>query len=175
MFSVETRIPPQKPGRAGGEPNSTCKRRRVRRSTLALSVIPNMLSPVGPMRTESKFLLDHYLHRTGKMASAHIGRYTPFIDALVPIAHTSTVLLDSILAFSSFHLTSSGSSVSPVNTLEHQALALRGLKYGITRYSRGDQDFGIPLFLSMLMMCCVEVRLLRHPRLTFQNVILPQD
>lgn len=91
------------------------------------------------------------------MASAHVGTYTPFTDALLPIADASTMLLNSILTFSSFHLAASGSNVAPANTLEQQALALRSLKYGVTRYSRGDRDSGIQLFLSMLMLCCVEV------------------
>ncbi|KAM0283121.1 hypothetical protein ACHAQH_002601 [Verticillium albo-atrum] len=91
------------------------------------------------------------------MASAHVGTYTPFTDALLPIAHASAMLLDSVLTFSSFHLAASSPSITTVNTLEQQALALRSLKYGITRYSRGDKDFGIPLFLSMLVLCCVEL------------------
>lgn len=92
------------------------------------------------------------------MASAHIGHYTPFTHALLPIAHTSSaVLLNSILAFSSFYLIKSGSSFAPVSTLEHHAPALRSLKYSLTQYSRGDRDIGIQLFLSMLILYCVEV------------------
>lgn len=91
------------------------------------------------------------------MASAHIGDYAPFTDSLLPIAHASDMLLESILTFSSFHLTATGSQFSPVLTMEHQALALRQLKVGLTRYDCGDKDVGIQLFLSMLMLCCVEV------------------
>lgn len=115
------------------------------------------LSLTGPLRPGSRYLLDHYLHSTGKKASAHVGNYTPFTDALMPIADASAMLFESILTFSCFHLAANGSVVSPVNMLEQHGLALKSLKYGITRYSHGDKDFGIPLFLSMLMLTCTEV------------------
>ncbi|KAL2862494.1 Zn(II)2Cys6 transcription factor [Aspergillus lucknowensis] len=130
---------------------------RAKRLPAALSSVPGALSATAHLSRESKFLLDHYLHRTGKMASAHVGTYTPFTDALLPIADASTMLLDSILAFSSFHLATTGSNVSPVSLFEQQGLALRTLKYGITQYSHGDKDAGIQVFLSMLMLCCVEL------------------
>lgn len=106
---------------------------------------------------DQKYLLDHYLHRTGKMASAHVGNYTPFTDSLLPITHVSEMLLESILTFSSYHLAATGMDSSPVKTLEHQALALRNVKYSLTRYAGGDIEVGVQLFLSMLMLCCVEV------------------
>lgn len=101
--------------------------------------------------------MDHYLHRTGKKASAHIGDYTPFTDSLLPITHSSDMLLESILTFSSFHLAATGSKSSRVKTFEHHALALRSVKYGLTQFAGGDMEMGVQLFLSMLMLCCVEV------------------
>ena len=159
MFALETGTPSTQHGTDKEKNKPASRQRRVRRPPLIPAPsVSGALSPIGPLKPESKFLLDHYLHRTGKMASAHVGHYTPFTDALLPIAHNSSpVLLDSILAFSSFHLRTSGSNFSSVNTLEHHALALRSLKYGLTRYSRGDKEMGIQLFLSMLMLCCVEV------------------
>ncbi|RNJ57064.1 hypothetical protein D7B24_006456 [Verticillium nonalfalfae] len=155
IFAVEPQDHLQKHTQAKNE--SETARRCARLLKEDLTSIPRTLPSNGSLRPESKFLLDHYLHRTGKMASAHVGTYTPFTDALLPIAHASDMLLDSVLTFSSFHLAASSPSNTTVNTLEQQALALRSLKYGITRYSRGDEDFGIPLFLSMLLLCCVEL------------------
>ncbi|EEY22927.1 conserved hypothetical protein [Verticillium alfalfae VaMs.102] len=155
IFAVEPQGRLRKHTRAKNE--SETARRHARLLKKDLTSIPRTLPSHGSLRPESKFLLDHYLHRTGKMASAHVGTYTPFTDALLPIAHASAMLLDSVLTFSSFHLAASSPSNTTVNTLEQQALALRSLKYGITRYSRGDEDFGIPLFLSMLLLCCVEL------------------
>jgi hypothetical protein len=118
------------------------------------------LSLSGPLRPESRYLLDHYLHSTGKKASAHVGnqgKYTPFTDALMPVANESAMLFESILTFSCFHLAANNSSLSMVDTLEQHSVALQSLKYGITKYSKGDRVFGIQLFLSMLMLTCTEV------------------
>ena len=109
------------------------------------------------MRRESKYLLDHYLHRTGRMASAHVGDYTPFTHSILPVANSSDMLLDAVLTFSSFHLSVRTSNFNAVDTLEQHALALRGLQSGVTKYSSGDRETGLQLFLSLLMLCCVEV------------------
>ena len=119
------------------------------------------------LKSESKYLLNHYLHQTGKMASGHVGDYTPFVDALLPIAHESDALLESILTFSSFHLAARGSDILFVNAAQHHALALRNLKLGLTRYAGGDFEVGMQLFLSMLMLCCVEVSISRPQRPSF--------
>lgn len=109
------------------------------------------------MPPESRLLLEHYLHRTGKLASAHIGSAKPFIDFLLPIAHSSDVLLEAILTFSSSHLAARNCQKSLVGQFEHHAVALRALKFGVTAYASGNREIGIELFLSMLILCCVEV------------------
>lgn len=138
------------------EDESCFQPRHVNSLSPALQV-PLALSPTVALSPESKYLLDHYLHRTGKMASAHIGAFTPFTDSLLPIAHSSNVLLESMLTFSSFHLAARAPHTPPVNTFEHHALALRSVKLGITQYASGDKEAGLQLFLSMVMLCCVEV------------------
>ncbi|OBT75913.1 hypothetical protein VF21_04368 [Pseudogymnoascus sp. 05NY08] len=115
------------------------------------------LSPVSYMPPESRFLLEHYLHRTGKLASAHIGSARPFIDSLLPVAHSSDVLLEAILTFSSSHLAAGNCHQSLVAQFEHHAVALRALKFGVTTYANGNREIGIELFLSMLILCCVEL------------------
>ena len=109
------------------------------------------------MSSQSKYLLDHYAHRTGKLASAHVGSFMPFTEALLPMAHSSDMILESILTFSSFHLPPSNFAASAVEAFEHQAEALRRLKRGLTEYASGNREIGPQLFLSMVMFCCVEV------------------
>ena len=133
------------------------------RARISPQTLPPVLSPLslsGTLRPGSRYLLDHYLHSTGKKASAHVGNhgsYTPFTDALMPVANDSAMLFEAILTFSCFHLAANSSTLSVVDTLEQHSIALQSLKYGITRYSSNDRVFGIQLFLSMLMLTCTEV------------------
>lgn len=124
------------------------------------------------MSSQSKYLLDHYAHRTGKLASAHVGNFMPFTETLLPMVHSSNIILESILTFSSFHLPPSNSAAGAVDAFEHQALALRSLKFGITQYASGNREVGPQLFLSMVMLCCVEVSVAFQD---FPSIYFPLD
>jgi hypothetical protein len=163
MFSITSDYQSHDADGSQAKPGSPA-RCRARRSPQTLSETPSplkmSLSLSGALRPGSRYLLDHYLHSTGKKASAHVGnqgKYTPFTDALMPVANESTMLFESILTFSCFHLAANSSSLSMVDTLEQHSVALQSLKHGITKYSKGDRIFGIQLFLSMLMLTCTEV------------------
>lgn len=120
------------------------------------SRMPMQLLPL--KRRESRFLYDHYLHRTALMLSATRKELNPFVNVLLPIATWSDLVLQSVLALSGMHFGEEKSTDHMVATYEHYAQALRSLKYGLTKFVSGQTELALELFTTTLIFCFMEVR-----------------
>lgn len=139
-------------------PNSSeCHAYARHESRLVLSSAVSMPSFVSVLPPESRLLLEHYVHKTGVLSTAHIRTFTPFVDTLVPIAASNNVLLQSMLALSGFHLSQHSGSFHAETKYNHLAQSLQGLKCGLTKYATGDAALGLQLFLSIVILCINEV------------------
>jgi hypothetical protein len=109
---------------------------------------------------KSRILFDHYLHRTNKTVARCRRETNPFIMQLVPIAMSHDLIFQSLLAFSGIHFHYSSGTPVGETTLTHYGQAVQAQKFGITfLVSRGNEDTIVPLLITSLILCIVEVRL----------------
>ncbi|OAL40444.1 hypothetical protein AYO20_00180 [Fonsecaea nubica] len=121
---------------------------------LPLLGMRDFLPTIGP---ESKFLHDHYLHRTACALSAAQKGQSPFVNLLLPLASCSDLILQAVLSLSGVHFGEEDkSSQQAVVTYGHYAQALRGLKYGLTKFASGQTDLALELLLATLLLCFIE-------------------
>lgn len=104
----------------------------------------------------SRILFEYYINKTAGHVSAHPRDFNPFIQQLMPWAISNELILQSLLAWSGSHLSLILSEVKET-TCTHYAQAIRGVKYGLTKYSTGAEDVVLPLLISTLMLCFIEV------------------
>lgn len=124
---------------------------------LVPSVSVSMPSFWSTLPPDSRFLLEHYIHKTGVLSTAHIRNFAPFVGTLLPVAVSNEVLLQSMLAFSGSHLSQYSTSYNGKAQYKHLAQSLQGLKLGLTQYATGDRSVGLQLFLSIVILCITEV------------------
>ena len=91
------------------------------------------------------------------MLSATNGDQNPFENILLSIAASSDMVLQAVLALSGMHLSGEKSTELVVATHEHYALALRGLKYGLTKFVNGKTELALELTVTTLLFCFLEV------------------
>lgn len=108
-------------------------------------------------RPESSFLHEHYLNRTAPMLSATQTGQSPFVKVLLPMAAWSDMILQGVLALSGVHFETQMPANHLVATYEHFAQALRGLKYGLTRFVSGQTELALELLVTTLLFCFIEV------------------
>ena len=132
----------------------------------SFSPSPNLLKPSEVFqatlsRSESRTLFQHYENRTADLLCASQGVANPFLSLLIPFAATHELLLQCILALSGVHFINQVNGTASFDimatTWTHYALAIRGLKHGITRIAYGEQEI-LPLLMATLVLCFVEVR-----------------
>lgn len=124
-------------------------------SAARFSRSPNNLHPA-LKRPESQFLFTHFLHRTAGVLSVSKG-HNPFVDVLVPVALQSDMVLQALLTLSGVHLLQGGTQCYGAATWEHQAQALRSLKYGVTKFVMSETDLAYSLSICTLIFCFIEV------------------
>lgn len=107
----------------------------------------------------SLLLYQHWVERTGNVMSAHRGKFNAFQTELprLAVAYPDTVL-QSLLACSGIHYCN-GSKTAEIeaSTWTHLGLALRSLKYGLTKLVSNPGTDPIPLLATALVLCFVEV------------------
>lgn len=92
------------------------------------------------------------------MLSATPLDHSPFINILLPIAAWSDMVMQAVLALSGVHAAAHQvRSIHTIATYEHLAQALRGLKYGLTKFVAGNTELGLELTLTALLLCFIEV------------------
>ncbi|EXJ80882.1 hypothetical protein A1O3_07169 [Capronia epimyces CBS 606.96] len=102
-------------------------------------------------------LYQHYLKRTANAVSAWQDQTNPFIRFMMPMAVSDDLLFQSIMALSGAHF-----SQQPHASVEakswastHETLAIRGLKFRLTRQAAG-QDDALALLATTLVLCLLE-------------------
>ncbi|KAI1936227.1 hypothetical protein LOZ66_004684 [Ophidiomyces ophidiicola] len=116
------------------------------------SLAPIFRSPI------SLLLYQHWVERTGDVMSAHRGKFNAFKTELprLALAYPDTVL-QSLLACSGIHYCNAGRTADiEASTWTHLGLALRSLKYGLTRFVAQPGGDPIPLLATALVLCFVE-------------------
>lgn len=104
-------------------------------------------------------LFEHYVHQTANMISFHHGERNAFVTELSKLAliYPDTVL-QGLLALSGFHYCNANRDVAvEVATLSHLACALQSLKHGLTKYVARSGHDALPLLLTTLILCFMEV------------------
>ncbi|KAF4949082.1 hypothetical protein FGADI_9156 [Fusarium gaditjirri] len=66
------------------------------------------------------------------------------------------MILQGVLALSGVHFETQNRASHLVATYEHLAQALRGLKYGLTRFVSGQNDLALELLVTTLLFCFIE-------------------
>lgn len=109
----------------------------------------------------SRILFEYYYNKTAGRVSAHPQNSNPFIQQLIPWALSNELILQSMLAWSGSHLSYIVTEVQET-TCMHYAQAIRGIKHGLTRHATGEQEIILPLLISTLMLCFIEVGFIKH-------------
>lgn len=105
----------------------------------------------------SKRLFYHYLHRTNKAIAICQGTRNPFVADLIPMAMSSDLILDSLLACSGIHYADLAGSPVEQTTWLHYGQAIQGQKFGLTRLAEGQDQLLVPLLVTAMLLCIVEV------------------
>ncbi|KAK4225458.1 C6 zinc finger domain protein [Podospora fimiseda] len=109
-------------------------------------------------RPGSKFLYDHYLHRTARSISVLPSSSNPFVNILVPIATEFEPALHAILALSGIHCgTESCNTAAALAAHEHCVLGLRALKFELTKFAAGNTDSAFGILVTILVFCLIEI------------------
>jgi hypothetical protein len=136
------------------------------------SVEPVFRSPT------STLLYQHWIEQTGNVISAKRGRANAFITELprLALAYPDTVL-QSLLAISGVHYCNGHDSLDvETATWTHLGLALRSLKYGLTKMvSHPGGCDPVPLLTTALVMCFLEVCAFHERYEYFRSLLTPDS
>ena len=106
----------------------------------------------------SRRLFHHYLHRTYKVMAICQGTRNPFLRELIPMAMSNDLVLNGLLAFSGIHYADqTGIPVDEVTWL-HYGQTVQGEKFGLTLLAQGRKEALVPLLVTAMLLCIVEVR-----------------
>lgn len=83
----------------------------------------------------------------------------PLLRMLVTAALEYDMVLQAVLALSGIHYLQGGQQSYFKATLEHQALALRSVKYAPTNFAKSETNLALPLTLCTLLFSLTEVYL----------------
>lgn len=94
------------------------------------------------------------------------GNNNPFIVELLPIALLNTSVLHAVLTLSGVHYADRVSNSLEKATWSHYSKALQYVNRGITTLGSGENgDEALPLLLTTLLLCFVEVGVIAAQRL----------
>lgn len=116
------------------------------------------------IRPGKELVYRNYVTRTANTVSSLQDADNPFINILLPLAESNSLILDSLLALSAAHLWKQPESTAGAEQwmTTHEMLAIRGLKYGLTNIaskSKGDMSAtSVVMIITTLLLCLVEVR-----------------
>ncbi|KAK7417300.1 hypothetical protein QQZ08_011680 [Neonectria magnoliae] len=106
-----------------------------------LSMVPRPLDPqmlMGNLRLPvSRRLFHHYLHRTNKVIAICQGKRNPFVAELIPMAMSSDLILDGLLACTGIHYADLAGGPVEQTTWLHYGQAIQGQKFGLTWLAEG--------------------------------------
>jgi hypothetical protein len=110
-------------------------------------------------RPASRVLFEHYVHETADRLAINRGTGNPFVSCVIPVAHSDSMVMDSVLALSGAHLCSTTQGDDVVSTSStHYILAVRQLKHELTHVASGEPPDLVRLLLTILLLSITEVR-----------------
>ncbi|GFF92452.1 lysine biosynthesis regulatory protein LYS14 [Aspergillus udagawae] len=156
--------PTIKPHKSGGKGLKTKSQRLVRhqsapksmRSDMALSAAPNAIHPQ-LAHPKTNFLYSFFYAQAAQTLSIKDGEGNPFVHVLMPMAATSDIVFQAMLAFSGVIYEQQHSDALATTTWEHYAQAIRSLKHTLTLYVHNQVDRGTELVATVLLLLSLEV------------------
>ena len=122
---------------------------------LCLSDVPGSLTSRHPT---SHILLEHYIFKTADLLSINRGLGNAFIACVIPLAFADSMVMDSVLALSGAHLCyTTQEARMKLTSLMHYTLAIRQLKYELTRVYSGEPSDPVRILLTILLLSTAEV------------------
>lgn len=121
-----------------------------------LRAAPNALHPQLAY-TKTKFLYSFFHARAAQIMSIKDGEENPFIYILMPMAATSDIVFQAMLAFSGVVYEQQYSAAFASATWEHYAQAIRSLKHTLTHFVQDQVDRGTELLATVLLLLSLEV------------------
>lgn len=125
----------------------------------------------------SSMLYEHWILDTANALSALQGHRNAFVTELPKIAlQYPDMVLQSLLALSGIHYCNrSKNNAIQQLTYTHLAQAIQAVKYGLTKHVSGEDNNALPLLVTTLIFCFIEVcssflNIVRSSELTPQTV-----
>lgn len=119
---------------------------------------PDMLGSTVSRHPTTQILFDFYMHETSQLLSIQRGPWNPFITCVIPLARSHSMIMDSVLALGGAHLchTMDGADMKSASST-HYTLAVRQLKYELTRINQGIETDPTRLLLTIMLLSTAEV------------------
>lgn len=124
--------------------------------SVPLSIRSNDINLTSPAQQQ---LYQNFVQKTANYMSVWQDKANPFISFIVPMASSDELVSQSIMTLSGAHLHYSKEAKDTEEwSSTYEILLIRGLKFGITRYSDNQQN-ALSLIVSALLLCLKEVRI----------------
>ncbi|KAJ5110847.1 hypothetical protein N7532_001382 [Penicillium argentinense] len=164
LCAWDSELPPSKPHNSGGKELMTKSQRLLRHqsapksmiSDMALSMAPNAIHPQ-LAHPKTNFLYSFFYARAAQTLSIKDEEGNPFVHVLMPMAATSDIVFQAMLAFSGVIYEQQHSDALATTTWEHYAQAIRSLKHMLTLYVDNQVDRGTELVATVLLLLSLEV------------------
>ncbi|GAQ08648.1 hypothetical protein ALT_5969 [Aspergillus lentulus] len=156
--------PASKSHKSGGKGLKTKSQRLARhqsvpknmRTDMALSAAPNAIHPQ-LAHPKTNFLYSFFYAQAAQTLSIKEGDGNPFVYILMPMAATSDIVFQAMLAFSGVIYEQQHSDALAATTWGHYAQAIRSLKHTLTLYVHNQVDRGTELVATVLLLLSLEV------------------
>ena len=122
------------------------------------NVVPRTMSMLPGYDPESYTLLSHYLSTTADCMANGTTPINPFLVQIVPLAFTSDLLLQLVLAQSAAHRAFRRRDESDAVAQSHYTKAIQLFRHGVGEFIEGKESNPLMLLVGALLMCFTEVR-----------------
>lgn len=122
------------------------------------NVVPRTLSMLPGYDPESYGLLSHYLSNTADVMANGTTPINPFLVQIVPLAFTSDLLLQLVIAQSAAHRAFQRRDESDAVANSHYTKAIQLFRHGVNDFIEGKESNPLMLLVGALLMCFTEVR-----------------
>ncbi|KAJ6115309.1 hypothetical protein N7486_001087 [Penicillium sp. IBT 16267x] len=125
-------------------------------ATAVGNVVPRTMSMLPGYDPESYTLLSHYLSTTADCMANGTTPINPFLVQIVPLAFTSDLLLQLVLAQSAAHRAFRRRDESDAVAQSHYTKAIQLFRHGVGDFIEGKQSNPLMLLVGALLMCFTE-------------------
>ena len=151
-------------GRRGGSGENEKDREQPVATPISNHLLPapsSNLVPLGMLDTTSQRLLQLYVeYICPRLLSAPPGYPNPFLQDVLPLANSDTLIMNAVLALGGSKLSSSRNRQDDERVLECYGEAIRELKLQLTRWVEGsvtEERDCLRVFLTIILLCNFEV------------------